>query len=270
MNNCCCGTSVLPVSLPCCCPWGMVAVFYASHTLPVPRDTPGLYGLSRGWLCLSSTAAPLLDPLVPLGQARCWGTQECCSSLVATVKPSHWCFLSCPVIPFLSPTLRFHSKCCFAARVVSGAATRRQGWWVLPSLPGLSGGWWNGISRLRGPVPLQSVFFPGPFLHSLWWQMRGLSHQCRGSGWLEAASCTPPAPFQLQSCQKSFPKTHHIIDVLLFPHNTWICCQAAPEGTGGACSCPGLWVHLGAPAALNGEKQVFPWRLFNLNICFNI
>lgn len=84
---------------------------------------------------------------------------------------------SCPVLS----SLCCHQPSDFTANAVllrgffSGAVTRRQGWWVLPSLPRLSGGWWNGISGLRGPVPFQSVYFPDPFPHSLWWQMLGLS-----------------------------------------------------------------------------------------------
>lgn len=170
MNNCCCGTSVLPVPLPCCCPWGLVAMFCASHTLPVPRATSGLYGLSRGGFA-ECYCSPPSGPLGTPWPGSVLGHPGVLLLWWPWLNPPTGA--SCPVLS----SLCCHQPSDFMANAVllrgffSGAVTRRQGWWVLPSLPRLSGGWWNGISGLRGPVPLQSVYFPHPFPHSLWWQM---------------------------------------------------------------------------------------------------
>lgn len=60
---------------------------------------------------------PFWTPWYPLARLGA-GAPRGAAPLVAMVKPSHWCFLSCSVIPLLSPTLRFHCKCCFAARIL--------------------------------------------------------------------------------------------------------------------------------------------------------
>lgn len=127
------------------------------HSLPVPGATPGLYGLSRGWLCWSSTAAPLQDPLARLSAGAPRGA-----------APHLWLWwlnppsgASCPLLSSLSchQTSDFMVDAVLLKMLFSGAVTRRQGWWVLPRL---SGGRWSGISRLRGSVPLHNVCFPDP------------------------------------------------------------------------------------------------------------
>lgn len=152
----------------------------------------------------------LSSPSGPLGA----GHPGCCSSLVAVVvKPPQWGFLSFPLIPFLSPALQFDGKCCFLGQLQGDRAGG-----CCPACPGSQE---DGAEASLGSGVLcqftVSIFlFPShiPFGG----RCRGILHPCRGSGRLEAASCTPPAPFQLQSCKKSFPKPHQLTAVLLFPH----------------------------------------------------
>lgn len=149
----------------------LVARSCASHTLPDPGAAHGLYGLSRGWLFLSSTAAPLEDPLLPLGQARCWCTKGCCSSSVAiVVKPSRGA--SCPFLSSLS--CQQPSNCMVNAVLLQALFPADRAGGCCPACPGSQEDDGVGSPGL-GLLCHFSVYFPDPSSHSLWWQMWGLS-----------------------------------------------------------------------------------------------